>query len=153
MNLHEIQYDSSAPKSSLIEIFNKEIAPNSKKLLSEYNAKVENMNDDDFINASDFDKPSEKSTTSEKASALFVSDTESDGENEKIDVSKTRNKTKKVTKPKLRASSGNQKSTSRSSSRTKVLNRNLTQKAKMMKQNLPLDRPQDYHLEVIDQNR
>ena len=38
------------------------------------------MNDDDFINASDFDKPSEKSTTSEKASALFVSDTESDGE-------------------------------------------------------------------------
>lgn len=119
LNLHEIQYDSSAPKSSLIEIFNKEIAPNSKKLLSEYNAKVENMNDDDFINASDFDKPSEKSTTSEKASALFVSDTESDGENEKIDVSKTRNKTKKVTKPKLRASSGNQKSTSRSSSRTK----------------------------------
>ena len=46
-------------QSSLIEIFNKEIAPNSKKLLSEYNAKVENMNDDDFINASDFDKPGE----------------------------------------------------------------------------------------------
>ena len=96
MNLHEIQYDSSAPKSSLIEIFNKEIAPNSKKLLSEYNAKVENMNDDDFINASDFDKPSEKSTTSEKASALFVSDTESDGENEKLMCLKQETKPRKL---------------------------------------------------------
>ena len=111
------------------------------------------MNDDDFINASDFDKPSEKSTTSEKASALFVSDTESDGENEKIDVSKTRNKTKKVTKPKLRASLGIRNLLLGHLREQKVLNRNLTQKAKMMKQNLPLDRPQDYHLEVIDQNR
>lgn len=119
LNLHAIQYDSSAPKSTLIEIFNKEIAPNSKKLLSEYNAKVENMNDDGFVNASDVEKPSEKSTTSEKASTLFVSDTESDDSNEKINVSKSRNKTKKISKPKSRASSGTRNSTSRSTSRTK----------------------------------
>ncbi|KAI5965394.1 uncharacterized protein KGF55_001615 [Candida pseudojiufengensis] len=55
LNLHNIEYPSSAKKTDLIEIYNDKILPNRSKLLNEYTNKIKNSNDKSFINATSDD--------------------------------------------------------------------------------------------------
>ncbi|KAK6891193.1 Inner nuclear membrane protein SRC1 [Candida tropicalis] len=112
LNRHEVKYSSSATKSSLIEVFNSEIAPNAKKLLKEYNEKVKNSNDEGFVNASE--EPKVSSTTNKKKTKSKKSTPEVESDDKKeptLEVTKTRAK-KPVSK--LKASTSR-----RTSSRTK----------------------------------
>lgn len=56
LNSHNVTFPSSAKKSELIEIFEKEIIPNAPQLLAEYTARIGNSHDEGFLNATDNDE-------------------------------------------------------------------------------------------------
>lgn len=89
LNKHNIQYSSSAPKSSLVELFKLEIAPKANKLRKEYNEKVKNSNDEGFVNAVDEQK--EVTVTKEKSKANKTNETAEEQE-PSLEIPKARTK-------------------------------------------------------------
>lgn len=65
LNLHNIDFPSSAKKSELIQIFERELAPKAPVLLAEYTSRIGNSHDQGFMNATDNDDE-----TSEKEGKL-----------------------------------------------------------------------------------
>ncbi|KAI5958481.1 SRC1 [Candida margitis] len=60
LNLHGVDFPSSAKKAELVSIFEKEIVPRGPELLAEYTSRIDNSHDKGFVNATDNDDETEE---------------------------------------------------------------------------------------------